>query len=332
MGVDYYEMLNVEKNATDDDLKKAYRKLAMKWHPDKNPNDKAEAEAKFKEISEAYEVLSDPQKRSIYDQYGEEGLKDMPPTGSSGSGGFRNGFNPRNAEDIFAEFFGSSPFAFGSGGAGRSMRYQSDNSGGFGNYNGHGRSFSDGANGNAPKKPPPVESKLPCSLEELYTGSTRKMKISRTVVDANGRVTPETEILSIDVKPGWKKGTKVTFPDKGNEQINQLPADLVFVIDEKPHEVFKRDGNDLFMDYTVTLAEAIKGPTINVTTLDGRDLSIPITDIVRPGYELVVEGEGMPITKERVGVRGDLKVKFDVKFPTKLTPEQRAALKKALGG
>ncbi|KAE9452262.1 hypothetical protein C3L33_15835, partial [Rhododendron williamsianum] len=138
MGVDYYNILKVNRNATDDDLKKSYRRLAMKWHPDKNPTTKKEAEAKFKQISEAYEVLSlslspyvyiyiyiihvpcilfiilgffqfqffvhvlsDPQKRATYDQYGEEGLKDMPPPGSSSSNGFPNGFNPRDAEDIF---------------------------------------------------------------------------------------------------------------------------------------------------------------------------------------------------------------------------------------
>ncbi|KAF5204797.1 Chaperone protein dnaj [Thalictrum thalictroides] len=127
MGVDYYNILKVNRNATDDDLKKSYRRLAMKWHPDKNPNNKSEAEAKFKQISEAYDVLSDPQKRAIYDQYGEEGLKGAPPPGSTG-GGFPFGgngsndfmFNPRNAEDIFAEFFRSSPFGFGSSGPGRS--------------------------------------------------------------------------------------------------------------------------------------------------------------------------------------------------------------------
>ncbi|KAK3010457.1 hypothetical protein RJ639_010666 [Escallonia herrerae] len=335
MGVDYYNILKVGRNATDDDLKKAYRRLAMRWHPDKNPTNKKEAEAKFKQISEAYEVLSDPQKRSIYDQYGEEGLKDMPPPGSSGSGGFPNGFNPRNAEDIFAEFFGSSPFGFGSAGAGRSMRFQSDGGGGvFGGFSGQDhifRTYSDGGGANVPKKPPPVESKLPCSLEELYSGSTRKMKISRTVVDANGRLVPETEILTIDVKPGWKKGTKITFPDKGNEQLNQLPADLVFIIDEKPHDVYKRDSNDLIMNYRVSLAEALAGTTMNLTTLDGRNLSIPVTDIVNPGYELVLAREGMPVAKEP-GTRGDLKIKFEVKFPTRLTPEQQAALKRALGG
>ncbi|KDP32284.1 hypothetical protein JCGZ_13209 [Jatropha curcas] len=336
MGVDYYNILKVDKNATDDDLKKSYRKLAMRWHPDKNPNDKKEAEAKFKQISEAYEVLSDPQKRAIYDQYGEEGLKDMPtpgsggfPFGNGGSGG-SNGFNPRNAEDIFAEFFGSSPFGFGSSGPGRSMRFHSDG-GMFGGFSGGENLFRTYSEGTMPRKPPPVESKLPCSLEELYSGSTRKMKISRTVVDSHGRPVQETEILTIDVKPGWKKGTKITFPDKGNEQINQLPADLMFVIDEKPHNTYKRDGNDLIINQRISLAEALGGTTVNLTTLDGRNLSIPVHDIVSPGYELVITREGMPIAKEP-GNRGDLRIKFEVKFPTKLTPEQRTGLKLALGG
>ncbi|ESW09071.1 hypothetical protein PHAVU_009G097800 [Phaseolus vulgaris] len=326
MGVDYYDVLKVNRNATEDDLKKAYRKLAMKWHPDKNPTNKKEAEANFKQISEAYEVLSDPQKRVVYDQYGEEGLKDKPPDEPS------NGFNPRNAEDIFAEFFGSSPFGFGSSGPGKSKRFPSDGGttpfGGFSANDNNFRSYSTGR-GNVLKKPLPVESKLPCSLEELYSGSTRKMKISRNTVDAHGWTVPETEILTIDVKPGWKKGTKITFPEKGNQQPNQLAADLVFVIDEKPHDVFKRDGNDLIVNKRVSLAEAIGGTTINLTTLDGRTLNVPVSEIVSPGYEMNVAKEGMPITKEP-GHRGDLRIKFDVSFPTKLTQEQRAGLKRAL--
>lgn len=133
------------------------------------------------------------------------------------------------------------------------------------------------------------------------------------------------------MKPGWKKGTKITFPDKGNQQANQLPADLVFVIDEKPHEFFKRDGNDLIVSQRVSLAEAIGGTVLNLTTLDKRSLRVPVNEIVSPGYELVVANEGMPITKER-GYKGDLRIIFEVKFPTRLTPEQRAGLKRALGG
>ncbi|CAH9090467.1 unnamed protein product [Cuscuta epithymum] len=344
MRMDYYSLLKVDKTATDEDLKKAYRKLAMKWHPDKNPTNKLQAEAMFKQISEAYEVLSDPQRRQVYDQYGEEGLKDM--SVSNEQPGYQNGFNPRNAEDIFAEFFGSSPFGFGSsggggGGSGRSSnRFTSYDGGGNSSTNSTGngdyrffRSTSDGNSNSSmtKQKPAPVETKLACSLEELYCGSTRKMKISRTVLNANGRLQQESEILSIDLKPGWKKGTKITFPEKGNEQVNQLPADLVFVIDEKPHEVFKRDGNDLVITFTITLAEAIGGTTLNVTTLDGRNLPITVKEMVRPGYEMVVEGEGMPIAKDP-GSRGDLKVIFEVKFPTKLTTEQRASLKLVLGG
>ncbi|TYI46769.1 hypothetical protein E1A91_D13G127800v1 [Gossypium mustelinum] len=246
----------------------------MKWHPDKNPNNKKEAKANFKRISKANEVLSDPQRRAIYNQYGEEGLKKVPPPGSSrpsyrnGTGG-PNGFNPRNVEDIFTEFFGSSPFGFESTGPGRSSRFQSEGrkfGGGFGCTNNNFQSYNETT---AARKPPPVESKLPCTLEELYTSSTRKMKISRTIVNASGRQVQESKILTINVKPVWKKGRKITFPDKGNEQPNQLPADLVFVIDEKPHDLYKRYGNDLIVNKRVSLAEALGGTTINLTTLDG---------------------------------------------------------------
>ncbi|KAF3451431.1 hypothetical protein FNV43_RR07526 [Rhamnella rubrinervis] len=311
MGVDYYKVLKVDKSAKDDDLKKAYRKLAMKWHPDKNPNNKKEAEAKFKEISEAYEVLSDPQKRAIYDQYGEEGLKgQVPPPDAGGPGGatfFQTGdgpnvfrFNPRNANDIFAEFFGySSPFGGmgGAGGGGSGMRGTRSFGGMFGDDMfssfGESRPMS-----HAPRKAAPIERTLPCSLEELYKGTTKKMKISREIADASGKTMPVEEILTIEIKPGWKKGTKITFPEKGNEQPNMIAADLVFIIDEKPHGTFTRDGNDLIVTQRISLAEALTGYTVHLTTLDGRNLTIPIYNVIHPTYEEVVPKEGMPLPKE----------------------------------
>lgn len=342
MGVDYYKVLDVSKAASDDDLKKAYRKLAMKWHPDKNPNNKKEAEAKFKQISEAYEVLSDPQKRAVFDQYGEEGLKGQVPPPSAGGAAFASGdgpsgfrFNPRNAEDIFAEFFGgSSPFSMGGmggmGGRGGRNPFSDSMFGGFGGTESMFRSFNDPGPASGPRKAAPIENKLPCTLEELYTGSTRKMKISRNITDVSGKTMAVEEILTIEVKPGWKKGTKITFPEKGHEQPNVVPADLVFVIDERPHSVFKRDGNDLIYTHKVPLAEALTGFTVTLTTLDGRTLTIPINEIISPSYEKVVPKEGMPIAKEP-GKKGNLRIKFDVKFPNKLTAEQKAGVKRFLG-
>ncbi|CAI0385330.1 unnamed protein product, partial [Linum tenue] len=292
MGVDYYKILQVDRNASDDDLKKAYRKLAMKWHPDKNPNNKKDAEARFKQISEAYEVLSDSQKRAVYDQYGEEGLKgQVPPPNAGGTSYFSGGempssfrFNPRNADDIFAEVFGqSSPFGgmggMGGMGGGRGTRFPSaffgDNI--FGSY-GEG-----------------VE-----------------------------------EIINIDIKAGWKKGTKITFTEKGNEQPGIIPADLVFVIDEKPHRVFTRDGNDLVVSQKISLAEALTGYTAHLTTLDGRSLTIPVKNVIHPTYEEVVTGEGMPIPKDPPR-RGNLRIKFSIRFPARLTSEQKAGIKKLFG-
>lgn len=138
------------------------------------------------------------------------------------------------------------------------------------------------------------------------------------------------EILTIEIKPGWKKGTKITFPEKGNEQPGIIPADLVFIIDEKPHKVFTRDGNDLVVTQKISLVEALTGYTVDLTTLDGRSLTIPINNVIHPGYEEVVPREGMPLPKDP-SKKGNLRIKFDIKFPSRLTPEQKAGIKKLLG-
>lgn len=338
MGVDYYKVLQIDRNAKDDDLKKAYRKLAMKWHPDKNPNNKKDAEAKFKTISEAYDVLSDPQKRAVYDQYGEEGLKgQMPPPGAGGFSDVGDGgptmfrFNPRSADDIFSEFFGfQRPFGGGMGDMGghpgasgfpRGM-FRDDLFSSFRNSAGEGSA-------SVMRKSAPIERTLPCSLEDLYKGTTKKMKISRDVTDSSGKPTTVEEILTIEIKPGWKKGTKITFPEKGNEQRGLIPADLVFIIDEKPHTVFKRDGNDLVVTQKISLVEALTGYTAQITTLDGRNLTVPVNTIISPSYEEVIKGEGMPIPKEP-SKKGNLRVKFNVKFPSRLTSEQKTGIKRLL--
>ncbi|KAL6850252.1 hypothetical protein ACP4OV_020879 [Aristida adscensionis] len=341
MGVDYYKVLGVDRGASDDDLKKAYRKLAMRWHPDKNATNKKEAEAKFKQISEAYEVLSDPQKRTIYDQLGEEGLKGQPPPGAGGPGpsSFYPGggqstsfhFNPRSADDIFAEFFGFS----GMGGMGGMRGEPGFQRSMFGNdffasrFGGEGSASS--VNMQRPvHKPPPIENRLPVSLADLYKGVTKKMKISREIIDVHGRVSQMEEILTIDVKPGWKKGTKITFPEKGNEAPNMTPADIVFIIEEKPHEVFTREGNDLIITEKISLVEALTGCTVRVSTLDGRNVSIPINSVVHPSYEEVIPGEGMPIPKDPTK-KGNLRIKFNIKFPSRLTSDQKAGIKRLLG-
>ncbi|KAK1357780.1 dnaJ-like protein subfamily B member 1 [Heracleum sosnowskyi] len=343
MGVDYYNILKVNRNATVDDLKKAYRRLAMIWHPDKNPtHQRTEAEAKFKNISEAYDVLSDPQKRQIYDLYGEEALKSglvppPPPSSRAGnSGNYSNNyyhqkhpnpnfrFNPRNAEDIYAEMFSGSESGGGASGSGvgTSRGYKD----GF--FRGNNAEF--GGSSGGLKKANAVENLLPCSLEDLYKGAKKKMKISRTIVDAS-RTRNVEEILTIDIKPGWKKGTKVTFPEKGNQELGVIAADLIFVIDEKPHAIYTRDGNDLIMNQEISLLESLTGKILEITTLDGRIVPVSLTDIIKPGHELVVRNEGMPISKDP-RKKGNLKIKFDVKYPSRLTAEQKSELKRVLGG
>lgn len=311
MAVDYYRVLKVGRGASEEELKKAYRRLAMRWHPDKNVTiDKEEAETKFKKISEAYDVLSDPVKRQIYDLYGEEAIKfgEFPPP-SAGTGARPDSkppfaFNRRNAEDLYSEFFG------GSGGGGGDDR-QGDNQ--------------------KDDRLMAAENKLVCSLEELYKGSKRKMRVSRTVIDDSGFPKTIDEVLAVEIKPGWRKGTKITFPEKGNQIPGNTAGDLIFMVEEKPHAIFKRNGNDLVVHQRILLVEALTGKTLELMTLDGRVLTVPITEIVRPGHEVVIPNEGMPVSKEPTK-KGNLRIKFDVKFPSRLTSEQKHDIKRVLGG
>lgn len=320
MGKDYYRILGVEKGAGEVELKKAYKKLAMKYHPDKNPDNKEAAEAKFKEVSEAFEVLSDPKKREVYDRFGEEGLKNgMGGMGGMPGQGFAN-FTPSAADEIFRQFFGGSdPFGDMFGGGRSGMEHMFAFSDGFGGPSRRQTQARKGA---------PITNAVRCTLEELYTGTTKKMKISRTLLDPTGRRMPVSEILTINVKRGWKKGTKITFEEKGDESPGVIPSDIVFVVDEKPHDVFERRGDDLVHKRRIDLKDALCGHVVHLKHLDGRVLEIELTEVAAPDRKKIVLGDGFPNSK--TGRKGDLVIEFDIRFPRNLNEDQKMLIRQAL--
>ncbi|KAJ7126808.1 hypothetical protein C8R44DRAFT_667575 [Mycena epipterygia] len=384
MGTDYYKLLGVDKSAGDAEIKSAYKKMALKWHPDRNGGSE-ESSKKFKEISEAFEVLSDSNKRAVYDQFGEEGLKSGgPPPGQGGGPGFSGfngfpggggstftftsggpggggGFSPGDPNKIFEHIFGSGGFGgfssmgsgmgSGMGGGGRRGRSMFDQdvdmddspfSGFSGMPGGMGGGMGGGMPGGrrraSPQKASPSRSApseisrpLKVSLAELFTGTTKRLKVGRRLMDG----TSEDKVIEIQVQPGWKSGTKVRFPHAGNEQPNGEAQDLVFVVEEKPHEVFERDGNDLVCNVQIPLLDALTGTGGKkvVEALDGRKLQISVPPgVVKPGQQMTVAGEGMPIRKDgSVKKKGNLIVKWDVVFPDRITPAQKEGLRKVLG-
>ena len=167
------------------------------------------------------------------------------------------------------------------------------------------------------------------SLEDLYKGVTKRLKVTRKVSGTGGR--SSDKILTVDVKPGWKAGTKIRFPREGDEYPNGAIQDIVFTLEEKPHPTFTRRGDDLVVEVELTLVEALSGFSKTVKTLDGKTLPISASSsrVIQPGQEERFPGEGMPISK-KPGQKGDLVVKFVVKFPASLTAEQREGLKKVL--
>ncbi|KAH9816105.1 hypothetical protein DFH28DRAFT_1094969 [Melampsora americana] len=393
MGKDYYKVLGVSRDVDENALKSAYKKAALKHHPDRNPDNPEAASKKFKEAAEAFEVLSDKNKRAVYDQFGEEGLKGGgggPPPGFGGAGGGMGGFpgggfsysssgaggfQPMDPNDLFSKVFaGGGGFGGlesllgggmggmgGMGGNGPQSRRSGHPFGGMGGMGGMGDdmfgsmpgSFSSGqphgSNGHGAATPTDdgpedVIKPISVSLEDLYKGTTKKLKVTRKLKD--GRTVEKT--CEINVKPGWKAGTKIKFPSMGNEDQHGRSAAMVFEITEKPHPRFTREGDDLIYTYTIPLVEALTGSSTSGATpsalrtlkhLDDRTiefkLPLPTTSggtPIKPGQEILISNEGMPITRKgSVKPKGDLKVRIQIEFPNRVTNTQVDALKRILG-
>ncbi|XP_071508166.1 dnaJ homolog subfamily B member 5-like [Diadema antillarum] len=341
MGKDYYKVLGISKDAGDDEIKKAYRKMALKYHPDKNKS--KGAEEKFKEIAEAYEVLSDKKKRDIYDKYGEEGLKggDGMPQGEQGESFHWTFHGDPNA--TFTSFFGgNNPFDVffnigGTGGTqntrfftGQQEAMDVDDDFGFGGFGGLQPGVGTRSGSQRKRQDPPVHHDLRVSLEDIFRGCTKKMKISRRVLNPDGRTTrTEDKILEINVKPGWKEGTKITFPKEGDQGPKKIPADIVFTLKDVPHSVFNRDGSNLIYKAKIPLRDALVGTSLRVPTIDGRTITVPCVEVVKPNSRKRVTGEGLPYPKQP-SRRGDLLITFDIVFPDHLSSTTKEILSDCL--
>jgi len=169
----------------------------------------------------------------------------------------------------------------------------------------------------------PIEHDLYVTLEDIDRGCTKKMKISRNIVGADGARRKEDKVLTITVKPGWKAGTKITFPREGDQTTGKIPADIVFIIRDKPHPVFKRDNCDIKFTAKVSLKDALCGTIIEVPTLHGTKTQLNLSSrIIRPTTMERIQGRGLPYPKDATR-RGDLLINFDIQFPEKLTQAQK---------
>ncbi|WP_066805017.1 molecular chaperone DnaJ [Moraxella oblonga] len=362
MSKDFYTILGVDKSADEKEIKKAYRRLAMKYHPDKNPDDPS-AEEKFKEATMAYEVLSDAQKRATYDRMGHSAFEQGMNNGGFGNAG---GFSADDLNDIFGSFFGGGRGGF-SGGGGFGDIFGDM----FGGRSGGGRRASKGAD---------LLYNLTLTLEEAVKGCKKDIRFSTSVAcetchgkgaksdsdivtcktcGGHGQVRmqqgffvmqqpcPEchgsgktiknpcsdchgegkqqkSQTIEISIPAGVDNGDRVRVSGKGEAGDHGMPnGDLYVEIAVKPHDVFTRNGADLHMDVPVDIVTASLGSDVEVPTLDGK-INIKIAEGTQSGKLLRVRGKG--VTTVRGGMQGDLICRIVVETPTNLTGEQKALL------
>ncbi len=311
--MDYYEILGVSKSSTPEEIKKAYRKLALKYHPDRTKGDK-EAEEKFKKISEAYAVLSDKEKRQQYDTYG--------------SADFQQRFSQ---EDIFQNFdLGSilREFGINIGGGGFSTRggYQRSTMGGSpfdaffgGGMGGPGHDAQYGYQG--PQQARHIRGndlslEMPITLHEVLTGAEKTIALG-----AGG------EKVSVKIPAGIQDGKKLRVAGKGSPSpTGGPPGDLYLLVREQPHGVFTRKKNNLIIEKEIPFTSAALGAEISVPTLEGKNLKVQVPAGFQPNAKLRLKGHGLPSSPK--GSRGDIFVKISVQVPKKLTKKQEELLRK----
>lgn len=356
---DYYEVLGVPKGASKDDIKKAYRKLAVKYHPDRNPED-SKAEELFKEASEAYEVLSDDKKRQAYDQFGFAGVEGMG-GGGGGAQDFSSAF--RDFEDIFGDFgdiFGSF-FGGGGGGGGRrrgssrtsaqrgaDLRYNLDISfkdavfgtkveisyerhvtcpscGGNGAETGSGRKVCPtcGGSGQVRRSSGFFSIASPCPT---CNGEGYIIENPCDMCKGNG-VISKPQKLKVTIPPGIESGKRINIPGQGDAGPNGGPAgDLFVYVRVKPHEYFERHGNDIYCVIPITFTQAALGAEIMVPTLEGKKVKVKVPSGTQNGKILRLKNEGVPHLHNS-NRRGDLYIKVRVEVPKKMSSRGKELLK-----
>lgn len=297
MNTDYYKILGVDKKAGSEDIKKAYRKLALKYHPDKNPGNK-DAEEKFKKISEAYAVLSDSEKRKQYDSFGSDTFS-----------------RHYSQEDIFRDFDINKilrDLGFGGvGGRGRTYTYQTG-----------GDPFSDLFSGaqykTMPQKGSDIEYNLSITLEESVLGAEKKLAVKKE---------DKVDEINIKIPAGINAGKKLRLAGKGLFGLHGgTPGDLYLNISILPHPIFARDGNDIYVEKAINFSQAALGTTIEVPTLEGVTKRLKIPAGTQNNTKIRMKGYGVPNLKG--SGKGDQYVKITVNVPKKLTEYQTELIKK----
>jgi molecular chaperone DnaJ len=350
---DYYEVLGVDKNASDAEIKKAYRKLAIKYHPDRNPDNK-EAEEKFKEAAEAYDVLHDPQKRQQYDQFGFDG-----PQGGFGGGA---GMNMDDIFSMFGDIFGGHS--------------------GFGGFGGFG-----GGGGRPQYRGNDLRLTVRLTLQEIAEGVTKKFKVKKDITcehchgtGAKDGAQPETcpqcngsgvvyktvrtmlgmmqtqttcpnchgegtvikdkcpycngegvtkgeEVIEINIPAGVSEGMVVNVPGKGNAgKHNGVNGDIQVLIKEEPNDTFIRNGQDLYYTLLLDLPTAILGGEVDIPTISGNKISLKIDPGTQPGKQVRLRGKGLPAVQGYGRGTGDIIVNISVYIPKTLTKEEKEAV------
>jgi DnaJ-class molecular chaperone len=348
MDTEYYDILGISKSATQTEIKKAYRKLALKYHPDKNSSD--EAAEKFKKINEAWSILSDEEKKATYDKFGKQGLE---------GGGGMGGFNPN---DVFSSFFG----------------------GGMGGMGG----FPFGGMREEEPEIPTIKKSFGLTLKEIYTGTTRKISVTRKSLRANFKgsqicsackgkrfimlqqrtrmgiqimrqpcrecnatgINPKAfnqETIKIDVKvpKGIYEGENIILENKGDHIPKEMRkygkerGDIVLVVSTDDDNIFKRgivfngkkDPSNIYFEKEISLEESLCGFTFETKHLSGKKMVLAETDIINDNDVRVIEGRGLPKFKDPIESYGNLFIKYKVKYPKKLTREQKDSIWKIFG-